>query len=313
MKDFSLMAATRAIESAMPFVLYRLAIYLGLTLALLIGTLVGAGTFVAFASFSAKPAAFAGAGAVFGFLGVAYLIYKLRGELLFNVDAGHLTLIGEQAKGTRLPEGKAQIDQARKDAARRFENGVNFYRLRDTLAAALGALPGYYSSFTYRFRNQPFGTLLARLIGLLVRSDAEAILAAHCASDTDNPRQTARAGLMRAARHFDTVLRYRLHATMFEWIGLAALFAILLYPAGWVVSGLPVDVGYWRYVFAFTFAYSLTASFFQPIATMAMSQMHRQLLSTDLEYSEAELDALCDQSDAIQRIFDEAGKGADAL
>jgi hypothetical protein len=312
MKDFSLMAATRAIESAMPFVLYRLTIHLGLTLALLIGTLVGAGTFVAFASFSAKPAAFAGAGAVFGFLGVAYLIHKLRGELLFNVDAGHLTLMGEQAKGTRLPEGKAQIDLARQDAARRFENGVNFYRLRDTLAAALGALPNHYSSFAYRFRNQSFGTWIARLIGLLARGDAEALLVAHCASDAANPWQTARAGLIRAARHFDTVLRYRLQASLFEWVGLAALFALLLYPVDWAVSGLPVDVGYWRYVFAFTFAYSLTASFFQPIATMAMSQMYRQLLSTDLAYSEAELDALRDQSDAIQRILDEAGKGVGA-
>lgn len=307
MKDFSLMAATRAIESTMFFVLYRLAIHLGLTMALLFATLAGAGTFIAFASFSAKPLTFAGAGAVFGFLGAAYLIYRLRAELLFNVEAGHLALMGQHAKRARLPEGKAQIDEAKQAAARCFGDGQSFYRLKDTLSNALSALPGQYSSIGYRFRNRPYGKPLAGAIGLLARGETQAILIAHCASDSTNPWASARAGIIRAARHFDSLLRYRSLAALFELAGLAALFILLLYPVNWAVSGLPFDVGYWRYVFAFAFACSLSASFFSPIATLALSQPYLRLMSSPLEFSDAELAALAEQSEAIRAILAEAG------
>lgn len=307
MPEFSLLAATRAIESAMPFVLYRLIMLLGGALALLFGALGGAGTFIAFASFSKNPAAFANVGAVVGCAGVALLLHKLRAELLFKVEAGHLTLMAEQLRGGKLPAGWAQVDQAKRAATDRFEQGSVFYTLKDTLADALNALPTHYCGYVRRLRQNPLGKPAAWIIGRLVRSDALAILAAHCADNaTNNPWISAQAGVLRLARQFDRLLRYRLQCLLFESAGFIALFMLLLYPIDWAVSDLPVHIGYWRYLFALVFAYSLVATFFQPIATMAMAPAYAQGKEAEPVASSAERAALAEQSEAIRRILAEA-------
>ncbi|QSA95759.1 hypothetical protein [Methylococcus sp. EFPC2] len=307
MPEFSLLAATRAIESAMPFVLYRLITLLGGALALLFGALGGAGTFIAFASFSKNPAAFANVGAVLGFAGAALLLHKLRAELLFKVEAGHLTLMAEQLRGANLPAGWAQVDQAKRAAADRFEKGAVFYPLKDTLATALSALPAHYSGFVYRLQANPAGKPLAWITGRIVLADALAILAAHCADNaSNNPWISARGGVLRLARQFDRLLRQRLQCLVFELLGFISLYALLLYPIDWAVSDLPVQIGYWRHVFALVFAYSLTATFFQPIATMAMAPAYAQGKEAEPVPTSAERAALAEQSDAIRRILAEA-------
>lgn len=307
MQEFSLMAATRAIESAMPFMLYRLLTLLGRALALLFGALAGAGSFIAFASFSKNPAAFGNIGALLGFAGVAYVLHKLRPDLLFNMEAGHLTLMAEQVRSGSLPAGWAQVDKAKQAAADRFEKGAVFYPLKDTLARALGALPVHYCGLVYRFNQLPVGKPLAWIVGRIVRADALAILVAHCADNaSNNPWLSASAGVFRASRQFDRLLRYRLQCLLFELTGFIALFALLLYPIDWAVSGLPLDIGYWRYLFALVFAYSLTATFFQPIATMAMTSVYLQGAEAEPVPSSAERAALADQSEAIRRILAEA-------
>ena len=68
MWNFNLLSATRTVEATMPFMLYRLAVCLGVAFA----ALIGAGTFIAFAAFSAKPGGAANVGALMGLGGLAF-------------------------------------------------------------------------------------------------------------------------------------------------------------------------------------------------------------------------------------------------
>ncbi len=110
MWNFNLLAATRTVEAAMPFILYRLAVCLGIAVASLFAALAGAGTFIAFTSFSAKPGSVASFGAALGLAAFGYLLYRFRAVLFFNIKAGHLALLAKLAQGEKLPQGKAQID-----------------------------------------------------------------------------------------------------------------------------------------------------------------------------------------------------------
>ncbi len=307
MWNFSLLAATRSIETSMPFVLYRFMVYLGISLALLFGTLAGAGTLIAFSSFSAKPTALASVGAVLGFAGLAYLLYRFRGSALFNAQAGTLALLVEQTRVAKLPEGKAQIEFAKKAAAERFTPS-SFVQMGSALGQALQALPTPPCPMLERAGNPTLTQAGKWLSGLLSRLCGPAIMALNFAdAAAANPWKSAERGLVIHAAHSEALLKFRLYGLLFELASLAAAFALMLYPVNYFISLLPVDVGFWRYVFALAFASSLEGAFFNPIVTAAMAQLYLaqdKALGQDVGSQAA---ALAEQNEAIRLIHDKAG------
>jgi len=110
MWDFDLMAAVRAIEKSMAYVLYRFAICLGAALGYLLATLAGAGTLVGFGSLAKHASSLGPLGAIIGFALIAWLMYKLRPTWLNAVNVRQLALLSDQERGEMLPGGKAQIE-----------------------------------------------------------------------------------------------------------------------------------------------------------------------------------------------------------
>lgn len=305
MWDYSLLTATRSIETSMPFVLYRLLVYLGVSLAYLFGALAGAGTLIAFASFVAKPSSVASFGAALGFCGCGYLMYKLRGGLLFNVKAGHLALLAEQSRNAKLPEGKAQIDFAKHAAAARFSPAV-FTEAGVLVGQVAAELAASRWPFVRNLQNQALARVLAGLAAHVARAGNQAILALQFLSADDNPWKSARTGLVLLYRHFPELLKYQSISVLFEYLGLLAAFFVMLYPVDAVASSLPVNPGIWRYVFALVFAWSLKSAFFTPIATAAMAKLYFGLAQRDAAVTEAEIQALAQQSEVFRRIVSHA-------
>lgn len=307
MWNFSLMAATRSIETSMPFVLYRFMVFLAISLALLFGTLAGAGTLIAFASFSANPTALASVGALLGFAGLAYLLYMFRGSALFNAQVGTLALLVEQTRVAKLPEGKAQIEFAKKAAAERF-TPFSYVEVGSALGAALSTLPAPACPLLDRMNNAALsnaGKLLSRLLSRLC---GPAIMALNFAdSAAANPWKSAERGLVIHAAHTDALVKFRLYGLLFEMSGIAASFVLMLYPVDYAVSMLPVDVGFWRYVFALAFTGTLEGAFFNPIVTAAMAQLYLaqdKAMHNDIG---VQIAALAEQNEAIRLIHEKAG------
>jgi hypothetical protein len=306
MWDFSLLAATRSIETSMPFVLYRLLVYLGVGLAYLLGTLAGAGTLIAFASFSANPIAVANFGGILSFIGIALLVHQLRGLLFFGVKAGNLALLAEQARGVKLAEGWAQVDYAKQAAAQAFPSPALFFEVSRSTGQALQALPSTHWRPLAGLKPPALARVADFLAGCLVRSGAHASLILHFLKNRENPWQSAQTALVFQARYFAELLKYRLYTLLFEYLGLLAAIVLMLYPINAAASALPAAVGAWRFVFALVFGWSLKAAFFEPIATAAMAGLYLKLAEREPPATEAEIGTLAEQSPAFRSIREKA-------
>jgi len=306
MWDFNLLAATRSIEASKPFLLYRLMVYLGVGLAFLLSALAGAGTAIAFASFSTNPSALASLGAILGFAGCGFFLYKQRAGLFFNVKAGHLALLAEQSRGGKIPESKAQVDYAKQAAAQRFASPSDFLEVSQSIVQAMKALPQKYWRALHGVKNETIAKILDLIAGRIAASCDQAILALHFLRDGDNPWKSAQTGLILQARHFSWLLKNRLYSLLFEYIGLLAAFALILVPVSRAAALLPIGMGVWRFVIAFILAWSLKAAFFQPIATAAMASLYFKLAEKEASESEGEIEELSRYSDAFRKIREKA-------
>ena len=306
MANINLLAATRTVEAAMPFMLYRLAVCLGTALACLFAALFGAGSFIAFASFSAKPGSAGGVGALLGLLGFIYLLWRFRASLFFNIQVGHLALLAELSKGLKLPEGTAQIDLAKAKAAQLFPAASGFHEISSDVKAVLQALPARRCPWLNGLANQELAKWLGRLAGWLAQTGSPALLSLGFIDGQRNPWASARLGLILHARHFDELSKSRHYLLAFEYAGLAAAYAAMLYPVDSALSLLPVDVGVWRHVFALIFAWSLKAAFLEPIATAALAETYFKLASQESGAGETEAKELEEGSEAFRKIAQKA-------
>jgi hypothetical protein len=304
MWNFNLLAATRTVEAAMPFMLYRLIICLGTAFASLLAALVGAGSFIAFASFSAKPGSVANIGAALGLAAFAFIVYRFKTGLYFTIEAGHLALLAELAQGKKLPQGKAQIELARSKAGAIFASPAAFQDLRDTASRALDTMPTQHCQMLNQMANRQAAAILSRVAGKMTQTDALALLALSFKDGAGNPWQAIRDGLLAHTRLFDLLRKNRLYLLAFKYIGLTAAFLLMLYPVDSAVGLLPVDVGLWRYVFALIFAWSLKAAFLEPIATTAMAGLYFNLPKANA--SATEMAELASQSEAFKQIMQKA-------
>jgi hypothetical protein len=269
MSDFSLLAATRAIEKSMPYVLYRLLVCLGVALAYLFSALIGAGTLIAFGFLAKNPGVFAPFGAVLGFVGCGYLMYRLRSWFLYAVKAGQLALLNEQAQGRAIPEGKAQIDYAKQKVEEYFPRGSELLELDEAAKRTLADIPKGHPAPDGEPAS-PAATFKTRLLGRLYAQNDQAVLAWHFQSGADNPWRSAASALTALSAHYGELLKYRIYASLFEGFGFIASFAVLSVPFKNIAGVLPVSVGFWPYVFAGVFAWTLKAAFFEPIAQAAI-------------------------------------------
>ncbi len=306
MWDVNLLAATRTVEATMPFMLYRLGVCLGLALASLLAALAGAGTSIAFASFSAKPGSMAGLGAVLGLGAFAFIIYKFRAGLFFNLKAGHLALLAELFKGEKLPRDKAQIELAKQKAALRFPNPSLFLEVGGSIKRVMKAMTPKYCPFMNRLANKDLAAFLGAAAGWLVQTGDQALLALSFLDGQKNVWSSARDGLVLHRRYFETFSKNRLYLLAFEYLGLAAGFFAMLYLADSAAVLLPVDVGIWRYVFALIFAWALKASFFEPIASAALASLYFDLAKKEGGASETELKELESSFEDFRKIQERA-------
>jgi len=297
MPTFSLLSATRSIEATMSFVLYRFLVYLGLAGACLLAALAGAGTLMAFASFSSKPGTVAGFGAWLGLIGCGYIVHKFRAGLFFNVQAGHLALLAQQADGHKLPEGKAQVEFAKQAAAAAITPEL-FHRVATArTAAAADLVADLPPPAQPALRGVQQGAA-----AFLARTAAAAAFALHFRNPAGDPWRAAESGLLSLGLHLRPLLLCQIQALALEFAGFAAGFAAMLYPVDSAASLLPVDVGYWRYVFALVFGWGIQSAFFTPIATTAMAQMFFALGAPAGEAADTLRRRLVERSEAFRHL-----------
>jgi hypothetical protein len=272
MWNFNLLAATRTIERTMPYVLYRLLICLGIGLGYLFAALAGAGTLIGLSALSQNPTALGPLGAALGFAAFGFLMYKVRPYWLHGVKIPQLALLADLAKGKSLPAGKAQIDYAKQRLNQDFSNARELFELDRAIRHALAELPEYRSAPIGRPDHPQLAKLVTRIVAVLSVLNDQLILAWHFFSNADDPRRTALAGMVVHYQHFARLIKNRFYASLFEVLGFAAAFPLLLIAIEKMIADWPISLGLWPYLFAAVFSWTLKAAFFEPIAEAAMMQ-----------------------------------------
>lgn len=319
MWDFSISQALGLMRRTAPFVLFRVIVYFSITAALVIATGTGAGVGYGIGSFGTEEFRISSVfyGGVFGFGITAGIVFFMRDYLLYIVKAGHIAVMVELMQGGTIPEGRSQIDYARKIVTERFGQASALFALdkliKGVVAAVTGLVEGLLSILPIPGLDQAMGALRAYLrvaVGLV----DEVILAHAIRTRSDNPWSSAREALVLYAQNAKPMLTNAAWLTLFSWILSFVVFVVMLAPAAGIVYLIPGSWSGGGFIFAVIFAWAVKAALIEPFTIACLLQVFFKV--TEGQVPNPEWDAkLMRASDKFKAIGERAmawagGRGA---
>ncbi|HHG89600.1 MAG TPA: hypothetical protein ENJ90_03850 [Devosia sp.] len=280
MWDFRLSQAIGLMIKTAPFILLRMAIYFGITLAFIVVTGAGAGLGWGLGSFSTEPgtsASFSMWGGIFGFGLTAGVIFLAREYLLYMVKAAHIAVLVELLDGKEMPQGRSQIEHGQAVVRERFAQANVLFVLdriiQGVLRAITGAAQGIASLVPIPGLQQLMG-LVRSFLNIAVGFVDEVILAYLIRSRAENPWGSARDALILYGQNYKIMLKNAAWLTIIIY-GLALLlFIFLLAPAGVIAILMPGSFSAFGIVIALLLAWSIKAALLEPLAIACMMQVY---------------------------------------
>jgi len=280
MWDFSFGKAVAMVMRTMPFVLLRIAVFVGIGLAYLFTTGVGAAVgygFGRFADSGAAPEGGAFWGGLIGFGIVSAALYLAREYVLYLVKAAHIAVLVELYDGREIPAGQGQLGYGASAVKTHFAASSVLFGVDQIIKGVLHAFFRTINFFT-AFLPIPALQNLVRIAESVVRLSLtyvdEIILAYLIRTRTTNPWDTSKDGLVLYAQNYKHFLKNAVWLAVFLWLATAAIFVVLLTPAAALVALLPNQATIWVFAFAFVFAWALKAAVLEPIAIAALMQVY---------------------------------------
>lgn len=275
MWDFQLLAALRSIESAMPLVLHRVLVCLGIAFGYLLATLAGAGTGFALGStLSDAPGPFGSVGAVAGFVLFAWALFKAQGVLLHSAWGGHLALLAALRRGEKPPAGWKLVDHARGLVKARFPEAGELAALDVCIREVLRCYPARLLDIpaSLPWRHPWLTVAVNRVVGEMATLAGQLALA-DALSPSVNPWRAARDRLGNCAASWPLLFRNLAWLHLFMNLGWLAAYLLIREPFADLTAKFPVHVPVWTEVFALVFAWAVRAAFFDIIAAVALLQL----------------------------------------
>jgi len=277
MADFSISTSMTVMRKTSSFILFRMAIYFGITLAYILVTGVGAGIGWGIGAMGDEAfragATFWGGAAGFGL--TAAVLYFLREYILYMVKAGHIAVMVELLDGKEMPEGRGQIEHAQSVVKERFAQSNTLFALDQIIKAVLRAITGLIEGIA-RLLPIPgvkgFMSIVRAFLRVAVGLLDEVILAYLFRTRSENPWGGARDALVLYGQNAKAMLKNAALIALVVW-GLSFLvFFVMLAPAALVVYLLP---GAWSgggVVFAILFAWAVKVALIEPFAIACLIQ-----------------------------------------
>jgi hypothetical protein len=278
MWDFSVFKALGLMVQTAPFVLFRVAVYFGITATLVIitGTGAGIGYGVGALGDEAFQATSTFWGGAVGFGLTAGVIFFFRDYLLYIVKAGHIAVMVALMEGHAVPGGQAQITYARKVVSQRFGQASALFVLdrliRGVIGLVTGLMQGIMAFLPIPGLDRIMGAVRAYL-RLAVGLVDEVILGHAIRTESDNAWESAHDGLVLYAQNARPMLVNAAWLTLITWVLAAAVFLAMLAPAAAVVWLLPGEASGGAFVFALIFAWAVKAALIEPFAVACMLQV----------------------------------------
>lgn len=279
MWDFKLMQAIGLMMKTMPFILMRMAIYFGITLAFIVVTGSGAGIGWGVGSFGdgESSASFSMWGGLAGFSITAGVIFFLREYLLYMVKAAHIAVLVELMDGGQIPEGRGQIEHGRKVVEARFAEANVLFALdriiQGVLRAVTGLAQGLASIIPIPGLSQLMGIFRA-FMNIAVGYIDEVILGYNIRTRSENPWGSARDALILYGQNYKIMMKNAAWLTIIIYGMSFLVFLVLLAPAGAIAFLMPGNLSAFGVVIALVMAWSIKAALLEPLAITCMMQVY---------------------------------------
>jgi hypothetical protein len=279
MWDFSVGKALSAVIRTAPFVLLRLAVYVGIAFAYLFAAGFGAILGFGFGHFGSNPDAPAGGafwGALIGFGLVSSALYLGRQYLLYLVKAAHIAVLVEIYDGQPIPAGQAQLAHGTQFVRTHFAEASVLFGVDLIVKAVLRIITGTLNAIT-AFLPIPALRSIVRFVNAVLRVSLtyvdEIILAYLIRTRTTNPWASAEDALILYAQNYKHILKNAVWLALFMWGITLAIFLVLLAPAAAMAALFPGHFGIWAFALAFIFAWAIKAATIEPFAIAALMQV----------------------------------------
>lgn len=277
MWDFDVSRTLAILVRTWPFILLRLAVYLGITFTYLIATGAGAGLGYGIGQISDDPGAYAFWGGIAGFGLVSLAVYWIREYILYIVKAGHIAVMVHLIDGREVPEGRSQIDHAVGTVKARFAEANVLFVLDQLVKGVIRVITGLIGGLSMLL---PVPELqgIARFVNTVIRLSLtyvdEIILGYNIRSDSKRPFDTAREGIVLYAQNGGVMIRNAVWLALIMWLLAFVLFLVMLAPAAAILYAMPGELAGWSFAFAIVMAWALKAALIEPFAIAALMQVY---------------------------------------
>jgi hypothetical protein len=280
MWDFSIGRTLGLMARTYPFILFRMLIFFGITIAYIAATGTGGAIGYGVGRVSSDPDAqggFAIWGAVFGFGLVSVVLYWVREYMLYIVKAGHIAAMVRIMEGADVPGGQGQIAYARQVVTERFTETNVLFALDQLIKGAVGAVTGLLGGIANFIPILGLSGLIS-FINSIIRMSLtfvdEIILGYNIKTNSQNPWETAQEGIVLYAQNGRTMLKNAIWLTIIVWILSIFVFLFMLAPVAGLLYYYPGQMGGWAFVLAIVFAWAFKAALLEPFAIAALMDVY---------------------------------------
>jgi hypothetical protein len=278
MWDFSVSRSLTLMRQTAPFIVFRMLVYFGIAVAYVLVTGTGAGIGWGVGGFG--DAGFRATstfwGGIIGFGLTAGVIYLMREYLLYIVKAGHIAVMVELLQGGTIPEGRGQIEHARREVTARFGQASALFALdqliKGVIRAITGLVRGLMSILPIPGMRQIMGVVRAYLrvaVGLV----DEVILAHAIRTRSENAWASAREALVLYGQNAKPMLVNAVWITAIVYLLSFVVFLLMLAPAAGAVYLIPGAWSAGGLVFALLFAWAVKVALIEPFAVACLLQV----------------------------------------
>jgi hypothetical protein len=310
MWDFSVGTALSLMVRTAPFIIFRIIVYFGITVAIILVTGVGAGFGYGIGAFGTDEFQLSSSfwGGAIGFGLTVGVIFFCRDYLLYLVKAGHIAVMVELMQGGQVPGGRGQLDYAWEVVRNRFGEASALFALdrlvHGVITAITGIIEGLMTILPIPGVEKVMGLLRAYLrvaVGLI----DEMVIAHGLRTKAENPWKNAQEALVLYAQNARPMLTNAAWLTAISWVLAFIVFLVMLAPAAGVVYLMPGNGSSGGFIFAFVFAWAVKAALIEPFCIACLMQVYFKV--TDGQTPNPEWEAkLAQISDKFRHMGEQA-------
>lgn len=279
MWDFEIGRTLGIVLRTWPFVLLRMLVFFGITLAYIVSTGAGAGIGYGVGHIWGEdgPFTFAMWGGILGFGLVSLLFYWLREYVLYMVKAGHVGVMVHLVDGRAVPGGQGQVAYAQAVVRERFVEANVLFVLDQLIKGVLRVITGLIGGVA-AFLPIPGLQGIAKFINAVIRMSLtyvdEIILGYNIRTGSNAPFETGRQGLILYAQNARLLIKNAIWLTVMTWLLGIVIFFLTLAPAAAILYAMPGDLAGWAFVLSIVFAWAFISAFIEPFVIAALMQVY---------------------------------------